>query len=220
MGGTLARGFLSLDASRFSWCGGVAGSRNTKKSSVQAIEPTRFSAAAQGSDASVTARPITRRSAPASSASRGVAARAWSWCRDAFGTDAGHDDHRARRKARGVAHVGRGAHDATAATLDSGADTLREDVLGSVTIARENRDRERRRRCKAGALGTLGEPVDAGAQHRHAALSVERQVVSTEHADDVSGAVHRRRDVVQLQVEEHAVAEIAATRRWPRARRR
>ena len=48
----------------------------------RAIDSATAAAAAAGSSACVTGRPITRTSAPASMAASGVAARAWSWVGD------------------------------------------------------------------------------------------------------------------------------------------
>ncbi len=61
---------------------------------------------------------------------------------------------------------------------------------------------------KPAPLRAFGEAFDAGAQHRHAALRVQRQVVDAERADHARRAVHGRRDVVHLEIEEDAVAEV------------
>jgi long-chain acyl-CoA synthetase len=123
-------------------------------------------------------------------------------------TGAGHDDGQPRSKERGIAHIRSRTHDASAATLDGRADSLRQDVLGRVVIARQDRDGERGRGPQARPLRAFTEPIDAGAQHRHPALRVEREVVDPQRAEHAGRAVDGRRDVVELEIEEHPVAEV------------
>ena len=109
-----------------------------------AIDAAIAAAAAAGSAAWVTARPMTSRSAPvAIAASRrggaGLVVRV-----GAGRADAGHDRDEAGPELLGLADVGRGAHDAAAAGLERRLHALGEDVRRRVAVAGEDGDGERR----------------------------------------------------------------------------
>ena len=140
-------------------------------------------AAATGSAAWVTARPITSRSAPLAAASCGVADRAWSWLGSPAQPDAGHDPTEPRRQLAGRLQVGGGedrAHRSRprprpgpgSARCGAG----RESSLVSTVTASAIGDVE------PGLLGAVGEALDAGRQHVDAAVRVQRQVVDPERA--------------------------------------
>lgn len=58
------------------------------------------------------------------------------------------------------------------------------------------------------ALGAVVQALDAGLEHVDATGGVQREVFHPERAEHAGGAVHRRRDVEELQVQEDLVAEV------------
>ena len=134
------------------------------------MDATRAAAAAAGSAASVTARPIDEQVGAGIERLPRRRGAGLVVVRGAVGPDAGHDDREPRARRRGLAHVARRAHDAAAAALDGSADPLRAgcaagappSLVSTVTASAVGVGQAR-------ALGALGKPFDAGAQHRHAA---------------------------------------------------
>jgi hypothetical protein len=108
----------------------------------------------------------------------------------------------------GVLQIGGGAHDAGAAGLGGEHHALGHDVRRCVLVAREHRDGERPRLVEAGAVGALAEPFDAGLQHVDAPVRVHGGVAHPERPEHPGRLVDGGRDVVELQIEEHLVAEI------------
>ena len=98
MGGTLARGFLSLDASRFSWCGGAPASEKHQEIQRSGDRAHQVSAAAQGSDGLRHSTPDHEQVGTGIERLAGCRGTSLVVVRGAFGTDAGHDDREPRRE--------------------------------------------------------------------------------------------------------------------------
>ena len=62
---------------------------------------------------------------------------------------------------------------------------------------------------RSAPVGSLGEAVDAGSEHVDTTERVQREVLDPERAEHPRGPVDGGRDVVQLEVEEHLVAEVS-----------
>ena len=77
-----------------------------------------------------------------------------------------------------------------------------------IVVAREHRDGQGAGLGEPGGLGALFETGHPGLQHRHPSPRVHGEVGDTEGAGDARRPVHRVGNVVELQVEEHLVAQL------------
>ena len=125
-----------------------------------------------------------------------------------YRADPWRHDGQIRAHRSGFADVGHRAHDAAASGGQRGVDPLGQDVGRNVIgVAGQHRDRECTRHGEPGPLGAVGETLHAGPQHALTAEGVHGQIRRPQRTQDPGRLADRGRDVVELEVHEHVVAE-------------